>query len=268
MAKSTQAWNQSLQLPKRNRGEFPSSMDRTVWQSFILQSRPWPLFWTFPNLSSRSSLRPGCTSLKTLASENRDMASLPVTSHTTQRNEFLIDFLSVSQHVVLNDLTADVKNAEELDLEETAVVAPLKNQYYKVQIGSESHHVQKHWRSASWILGLDDIWFKRAFLVIWSNRNGFKHNMDLISPSNTSVHVISYATLFKQVGDRHVLVHYGVVQNPAILLLVGSLNSHICRGNISYGLTHCLHLISTIPTHFIIHATIRAFCCFTGKSRR
>lgn len=141
--------------------------------------------------------------------------------HSTQRDAALQDPLDVPEPAAMTVLPAEVQSAEELNLNEMDVIPMSKEESVKVQkcIGIT-------WNSLRPPVSVFDtgdrpnLLHTSLFPIKWPAHICSLHNMSLRSTTNSVVTVIGKVLLFVNLGDQHVRVHFAVLHNFALSLLI------------------------------------------------
>lgn len=151
------------------------------------------------------------------------MASLPVTSHPTPSEGALNDCLHLHEPANATVLPADAGNGEEPDFDETHLVCFEQNENFQgprvlqTQVG----HIETDSHSLWYLLcnkfGPHSLPSKQLLQHIWHI-----HHTSLISASNRPINLIREVRPFVLTRDLHICVHFTVMYDLGVLLLVGT----------------------------------------------
>lgn len=151
------------------------------------------------------------------------MASYPVTGHCTQRLTTSDDRLDVPKPEAATVLRADFRNAENLEFDKADEIALLKKKNYKVHMFVKIASNMSRPMASVYDSGAGPNVFCKSFLPVeWCDCICPINKMSLKPASNSPVNVKGKTMLYVQLGDIHIGVHFSIMENLAVPLLIGT----------------------------------------------
>lgn len=161
--------------------------------------------------------------LRNLRAEDPGIASTLIATHPTQHYALLDERLEVPEPKAIV-LLADMKNADELELDKADAVPLFKENNYKINMSDGIMSNILRPKVSIFDIGAGPNLVCSSLLPVkWSDHIWHIHDISLKPASNTPVIVRGKAMLFVEPGDLHVRALSGVVDNLAVPLLVGTL---------------------------------------------
>lgn len=211
--KTTSVPQPSLQVPKWKSGTTPTTIDRTAYQQPAPKARQCLLFWNPAETSDTSPDWLDWTISKRLGGEDLGTKSSTVTrhpSHTKVPGNGLLDFPERAAMIV--DPLA-VKNAVELDFDESKVIALFRKKIYNVSMwvvlsSNMSKAMVSPFNAGNGLalIRISSLLFKYCDCIRAAHNNSLKSSFK--NPSN----FIGKVMISVQLIDLHVRVYLGVVE--------------------------------------------------------
>lgn len=169
--------------------------------------------------SVRSLEQSDWTSPRNLQVHDTGVEYSPLVISTTQFQDTLDDFLSISELAIATVLPCTVKNAETLDFNDTNLTALIKNKIYKVHMCIEITLNTLRLTVCIFDKGAGPNLVHTSFFTgQLHNHVCLIHNMSLEDASNSPVHFIGKDMPFVQLEDLHVRVCFVVINYLSISL--------------------------------------------------
>lgn len=145
------------------------------------------------------------------------MAGSRVTSHASQPTATLDDHLYIPEGATLTVVPAEVENAEDLEFDESNVIALSKKTKYKVHMCLGITSNMSRSTVSVFATGTGPNLFHTYFLPVKLHHLICPiHDMSLKSASNNPVNIIGKIMLLVWMGNLHIRVQFNVGENIAV----------------------------------------------------